>query len=141
MKHLDFCRKRSSLEISLRFPSFCSKIIAISKKNKRRSSLEISLGFYYFFLKTCDVRKNKRKRSFYIKSVFDLRRNFCQNRQDSAPKQSKELSVNSRTKVTQPGRHFRDGWQPYARITPVFDFLNGLTPVIFKYEQTFYSFF
>ena len=52
MKHLDFC----------------PKIIVISKKKEKRSSLEINFGFYYL------------KRSFYIKSVFDFLRNFCQNR-------------------------------------------------------------
>ena len=99
MKHLDFC----------------PKIIVISQK--KRSSLEISPGFHYFSLKTSDVGKNKRKRSFYIKSVFDFRRNFCQNRQDRAPKSCpktiQRASVNSGTKVTQPGtrdarRQFRD---------------------------------
>ena len=99
MKHLDFC----------------PKIVVISKK--KGPHLKSVSDFIIFFLKTSDVGKNNRKRSFYIKSVFDFLRNFCQNRQDRAqkvaPKQSKELSVNSGTKVTQPGtrdarRQFRD---------------------------------
>ena len=48
-------------------------------------------------------QKNKRKRSFYIKSVFDFWRIFCQNGQDRAPKNSKELSVNPGQKCPSPG--------------------------------------
>ena len=107
--------------------NFCPKLIVISQK--KRSSLEISLGFHYFSLKTSDVGKNKRKRSFYIKSVFDFLRNFCQNRQDRAPKSCpktiqravskfRDKSDPARDKGRQksiPGlsRPFRDGWQPY----------------------------
>ena len=111
--------------------NFCPKLIVISQK--KRSSLEISLGFHYFSLKTSDVGKNKRKRSFYIKSVFDFLRNFCQNRQDRAPKSCpktiqravskfRDKSDPARDKGRQksiPGlsRPFRDGWQPYLHIT------------------------
>ena len=97
----------------------CPKIVVIFKK--KCPHLKSVSDFIIFLLKTSDVGKNKRKRSFYIKSVFDFLRNFCQNRQDRAqkvaPKQSKELSVNSGTKVTQPGtrdarRQFNSGTVP-----------------------------
>ena len=63
------------------------------------------------------MSKKQEKKEFYIKSVFNFLRNFAKigrtEPQKVAPKQSKELSVNSGTKVTQPGtrdarRQFRD---------------------------------
>ena len=127
--------------------NFCPKLIVISQK--KRSSLEISLGFHYFSLKTSDVGKNKRKRSFYIKSVFDFLRNFCQNRQDRAPKSCpktiqravskfRDKSDPARDKGRQksiPGlsRPFRDGWQPYRIVSLI---ITVIILIILRHSTT-----
>ena len=69
---------------------FCPKIIVISKKKVLTSNQSRISSF--LSPKTSHVEKKQEKKEFLIESVFDFWQNF-----------SKEQSVNSGTKVTQPG--------------------------------------